>query len=1462
MLLQFRAAMRAAPPGQGAAAGVARPPATLDDTPSKPPDPHNELEDGPSSSPRSRSPDLASAGRRCPAREMGQTAASRDDLDAIQHGRAAHAEPAPSDPLAVRTPEVDEDDEALFFDARRRARTPSPGHEGAWDKVKRKAKQRPATSYTPASTWAGQLSHLTFPSPGRKSTSLAGSLSSTSTVTRPASDATSTVVAATTPTRSRSSSVDGSSSSAKGTARRSPLSPASHEQWPAHGRASSSPPLTHLHRTSTSSSAPNLSLVANAPISEPSSYFTSPATTAASSPGAEAPCPLPLSSALGLRSGSQDSDPLTYDSDLLVADSDTALVEAKEQADRVQLNEKRYHALVELVETERGYLEHLRVLVKVYFQTLPFLTVLNTAEVNAVVRNAERLLDLHERIGKRIDQVEHELNWRHESTEPTEHTGEEEKEKQAFRARKAASQVARIFIDELPAFALYNDFCARHAEALDITRSISSRQEWDAFERQCATRVAVDAGRGDCTPLASRAQTSSFFPPISTPPSANSLLPSAAPPLPTSSGHSGSASPHTSLASSVSSSLGPITSSKLRFADYAIAPVQRVTRYPLMFGQLKKYFIGTAEYEVLEQAWAECKGVAQAVDAAKREREGEMRTRVVARRMDFNTPLVDGTFCDILGPTLLVGALHVVHSSGGEAGMAGAVGPLSQPEVLKVKYLGCFLYRSHLVMAKIRKRATYEPKEWLPLRLFEIQSLEDGQGLLTHSIRLSFREHHFELGSLCAGEKAVWLSHLVAAQNEARDVWSAQERDEQGRPTLFDESVVSSVPTYASSLRKAHVRSASSISIGSVRSAGNAPPASSNSTVLLQEEPMPIIPDEFAAMSQASAGSAQSAGVLSTSAPLSQMASPPPGTLPLSTTPMLASRSRFSSTASSLLLGRTPSSQRTAVDLRLADVFSEECLSARAQAARDAELESAASRRLRTVSGPKRSMTTFSPGATAVPLPGSSQHHPLHAKMLPGASSVRERRRMSAIEVGAAGLAERQDFRGAIGFDAAHAALYRTDAPALGLASLTTPERERGRWANAIRKAHHASGGGGSSGAGGTSGSRSRPALPEINTALAESLARAGSLKRSAAPPLSASGSWGRRARDHDREDGLGAQLRRVASHSSVDGSVGTSGVSVPSTPLPTMVVLPNTPTIGQGPSAGPVPPAAERALDRASAAVDIGRNNSVSSTASSSGTGTQSSSSHSHSLQVCETPPSSIPPSPDFGSVELANSPYPPTRGKATFAMAQPSSQHIAAAPPRWASNMSEAMSSTFRLRRRKSTLGLVPPAVPARNPSSASSESLATSSPTLPAHEPANSPTSTLSPSNAAVKLQRRASTTLSGLFSKRRAQSSPMLAGPSGYFSGSTASSPHLPRTRTPSSSPSGGSPSESAATSPDQVPTTPESVASLALGPAPSDIARASSSSGQSGASVAGRPASIKRTRTRFLFGAHNGMTPLS
>ncbi|BGO97355.1 hypothetical protein NBRC10513v2_001276 [Rhodotorula toruloides] len=1223
-------------------------------------------------------------------------------------------------------------------------------------------------------------------------------------------------------------------------------------------------------RAATSASAPDLSLYASVPPSDSStSYFP---TSTASSPLASTCSPLPLVSA----ATTTLDEPLSHDPELLVADAEAVRIEEREKVERRQADEKRYHALVELVETERGYLEHLRVLVKVYFQTLPFLTILTVQEVHAIIRNAEQLLELHERIGERIERVEEELGWMAEV---------EDEGERAKRARKAAGRVASIFNEEMPNFALYNDFCARHAEALDITRSIASRQEWEAFERQCAARASVEAVRrkGDRTPLAATSRQNSMsslfgaahLPPVSAPPSSNSPLPFSSTPLSTPSHSSGTVPTQASLAaSSVPSSAAASangTRSKLRFVDYAISPVQRVTRYPLVFGQLAKYFADTPEGEAVRQAWEGFKGIAKGVDAAKRAREGEMRTRIVARRMEFSTPLVGGTFCDVLGPTLLVGAMHVVHSGpastmGSQAGSAGGAGGPGAgagqaAEGVRVKYLGCFLYRSHLVMAKIKKRATYEPREWLPLRVFTIQNMEDGQGPLNHSIRLTFRDHHFDLGALCAGEKAVWLSHLFAAQEETRRLWDTQELDEHGQPTLFDDSVVSSVPISATAVveaskRKAHSRSASTISVASVFASAA---SSSASTPAVVHEPLPALPTEFAAIAAATSAAvnASTPPALSTSAPLIP-ASPPTAALALMTTPQFYSPSRFSSTASSLLLGRTPSSQRAAVDLRLADVFSEELLSARAQAARDAELESSAAaltgKRLRTISGPKRSMTALTPVLSQSPPMPSTSALP---KMLSATGGRDARRRMSAFELSPS-ASERAEFRGAIGFDAAQAALYQQDSPggALGLANVSAApavlhEKERGRWANAMRKAHRSGGG----------GSRSRPPLPSIDTALAEATSRK---RDSNAGPLSAGGSWTRRSgpgKNRERDaGGLGGQLRRVASQPSIEASSS----KVPLGSVPTMLVQPDTPLLPETPTPAIASTAPQRT---ASPAADVERNNSVSSNASSSGTGTQSSSSHTHSSHLIETPPSSIPPSPDFANIELLD-PLAAAALVGKHAAFPSPARHAHGFPfpssPRWA-NVSDGVSNVFRLRRRKSTLGLVPPAVPSP---STSDESLTARSPTL-------APTVIQTPSSA-VKLQRRASTTLSGLFSaKKRAQSSPTLAGPNGYFNSPNNSSPTLPLSGTSSEN---SSPANSAASTPDQVPTTPEAVAALELaseppqrGTASSSTSSVSSTSGSKTKEKAGSSgkekkaksgSSLFRNRSRFLFATQHGMTPLS
>ncbi|GAA5891790.1 hypothetical protein JCM5296_001862 [Sporobolomyces johnsonii] len=1303
---------------------------------------------------------------------------------------AAHSDTRSVRSFSLADDDAPEDDDVLFM-PRRGARTRDTSADSRSSRtdtlasVRAKVKARPASSYDSLSgSWAGQISSFAFPSSGsleQLRPPADSSASSNSSDVDPAlspssADLSPGSTVAATPPRPRSTSRGRGGCPSPKSSRRSaksspapslrhslrlpflpsiPASPLPPILSPGLSRSASlppvlpaisctaqfsptlelTPPTASLHPTSktwptgassssppahsasslytqpaTSASAPNLTVVAYAPVAAPPSaptFLTPPK-----------PSPPPV------------LDPLAFDAELLIAPDEysTDSVVDKRSDDHAKRDEKRYHALVELVETESGYLEHLRMLVKVYFQTLPFLTILTVAEVEAVVRNAEALLKLHERIAERLEQVERELGWRH-----VEEDGETKGKKSSCKVRKAAGRVAKVFVDELPNFELYNDFCARHAEALDITRSIVSRPEWEAFERQCAALVA-SSGSGDVTPIANRSNTASpFFPSTTlspTPPGSYSFPLSSSPQStsPSSSPtNSMSALPTQSTLSAGSSSAA--SRSKLRFADFAIAPVQRVMRYPLVFGQLAKYCGGAdagPEHEEVKGACEGFKRVAEAVDEAKREREGEMRTRIVASRMEFQSP-VSLTFCDVLGPTLLVGALHVLHRS-------------AALEPLRLKYYGCFLYRSHLVLAKIKKRASYEPREWLPLRLFEIKAVEEGQGLLSQSIRLSYRDHAFELGALCAGEKSIWLDRIVKAQAEARRFWDSQELDEQGNPTLFDDTLVSSIaPTSSAPTppagRKHHQRSASSISVSSVFAA----PTASNSPVIAQEEPTPALPADPPFLS---------------APPLTQVMSNPTATLP--------NRSRFSTTASSLL-GRTPSSQRAAVDLRLADVFSEECLAARAQAAREDHI----GRRLRTVSGPKRSVTA-----------GISSNS---GKTL----AAKDRRRLSSVEIA--------DLRGAVGFDANVAALYRHDSGA----SVSPPTPER-KWASAIRKTK-------------SSGARARPALPEIDTALAEAMGKECQTEKtpSSSAPLSAAattGGWRTKT----------MHLRRVASHSSLDGS----GRGVPPTPL----VL-RTPT----PSSTPKLETTAAAL--ASGSADVERNNSVSST-SSVGTGTNSSSSH--GLQLIETPPSSIPPSPDFATVELVE-PFPPMSSgggsKPPLSAASSGSQSHASAQqsPRWTPHsLQDGVSNVFKMRRRKSTLGLAPMVAtfaPAPGEQVVASGPIAppplphircsTTDSTVPA-SPGSTPNSTSYVGG--TKLSRRGST-LGGFFQKR-VQSSPTLTG---FFSsalGST-SSPHLPLPHplSPTGShaaldPIGGSgstsPSDgtSAFNTPSSAPTTPE------------------------------------------------------
>lgn len=181
---------------------------------------------------------------------------------------------------------------------------------------------------------------------------------------------------------------------------------------------------------------------------------------------------------------------------------------------------------------------------------------------------------------------------------------------------------------------------------MDIVRNVAIRPEWEAYERQCGRLSNTQVAAGDQTPLATQAK-SPFF--ASTPSLLSTSTPTlvGSPPLsPAVPDTPQSYEAPTRDRSSMPAGLGsrrdsapasPSTRSRLRFADYAIAPVQRICRYPLVLGAVLKHMEDddAEEKRLIRDARDGLKQVAENVDVAKNEREGELRTRIVAARMDF-----------------------------------------------------------------------------------------------------------------------------------------------------------------------------------------------------------------------------------------------------------------------------------------------------------------------------------------------------------------------------------------------------------------------------------------------------------------------------------------------------------------------------------------------------------------------------------------------------------------------------------------------------------------------------------------------------------------------------------------------------------------------------------------------------------------------------------------------------------
>jgi len=164
-------------------------------------------------------------------------------------------------------------------------------------------------------------------------------------------------------------------------------------------------------------------------------------------------------------------------------------------------------------------------------------------------------------------------------------------------------------------------------------------------------------------------------------------------------------------------------------------PIQRVCRYPLLLNQLLASATtpSPAEHEHplypedadgdydtgidVERALGAMRGVAEDADEARRIKENEIKSATIAERLEPHTAL-SPSFLKSLGTCRLVGSLDVLHHH-------PVVAPLVPP--VKVKYLAAFLYRGYLILAKVKKGRVYEAKHFLPLEVFELIDITEGE---------------------------------------------------------------------------------------------------------------------------------------------------------------------------------------------------------------------------------------------------------------------------------------------------------------------------------------------------------------------------------------------------------------------------------------------------------------------------------------------------------------------------------------------------------------------------------------------------------------------------------------------------------------------------------------------------------------------------------------------------------------
>ncbi|KAF9202397.1 hypothetical protein BGZ49_007431 [Haplosporangium sp. Z 27] len=294
-------------------------------------------------------------------------------------------------------------------------------------------------------------------------------------------------------------------------------------------------------------------------------------------------------------------------------------------------------------------------------------------------------------------------------------------------------------------------------------------------------------------------------------------------------------------------------SSRSDLKDYLIKPIQRICRYPLLLKEILRLTNeNDSEYQFIEQAYQLLKEKACDMDETQRMVERRLLTEQFLKKLPettlprktssisnkdqstssdmnlgnnvynntaihphqtsssliynhanntgllFNSGFVSDNCFDFgpglegFNPTALTKAFV---GTLGSIILAGALEYVLTPDMpIRLKYYGCFLFESMLIVVKAKKSNLYEPRQWFPLRLCELHETTRLDGYTRFGWRIMFDQFRIDFGANNAAEQQIWINTLRDRIRAAKDAHVRVPRD----ITTF-ETIVSSLPWKANS---------------------------------------------------------------------------------------------------------------------------------------------------------------------------------------------------------------------------------------------------------------------------------------------------------------------------------------------------------------------------------------------------------------------------------------------------------------------------------------------------------------------------------------------------------------------------------------------------------------------------------------------------------------------------------------